>query len=160
MPATYGCYTKEVERLPKLAEKEATEAVERAIASFAKSLTRKGLKEFREIVRDTKVALDKFAAKYPDLVDEIDSLSVYLQLGPVTMEWEGFYTRSDQLSGVLDAYVNEPPAFRRGPLLDFIRAMGPTSVDAGISAQAALFVVSSKELSIGAGVGAVRSTSS
>ena len=66
------------------------------------------------------VALDKYAVKYPALVGAINSTTVYLELGPVKMDWEGFYTRSDQLLGVLDAYVNEPPAFRRGPLLDFM----------------------------------------
>ena len=45
--------------------------------------------------------------------------------------------------------MNDPPRFRRGPLLQLITALGPDSVDLGIDVSAALLVVQSDTLSVG-----------
>lgn len=135
---------------------EIGDMVEDEVAAFAAYLSKQGIEEFRSLVNETKKGLDSLRESRPALVEEIDNLSVYLELGPCTLTWEGFYTRAEQLSGILDYYVENPPTFRRKDVLDFIAAVGPTSIDSGISVQAAFLVASSKELSVGAGLGEIR----
>ena len=162
---------RQIEQLPEVIESKAEQAahkvyqeireeaedlVDDVVGSLGEALARKGLEEFRELVGGTRDALEAKREKRPDLIDEIDNMSVYLELGPVTMTWEGFYTRAEQVAIILDHYVDNPPAIRRKDILEFIAAVGPTSVDAGLSIQAALLVVSSKELSIGGGLGEIR----
>ena len=151
---------REAERVARKVYEESTEGIEElvedAIESFASALAQQGIQEFRDLVNEAKSGLDSLRESRPALVDEIDNLSIYLELGPVTMTWEGFYTRAQQVADILDYYVDNPPTVRRKDILDFIAAVAPTSVDAGISVQAALLVVSSKELSIGAGLGEIR----
>ena len=102
------------EEVAKRVYKESTEGIEElvedAIDAFASALAQKGIEEFRDLVNEAKVRARQLRESRPALVDEIDNLSIYLELGPVTMTWEGFYARAEQVSGILDYYVDNPPA--------------------------------------------------
>ena len=88
-------------------------------------------------------------------MDAIDSLSLTLEIGPLHLNYADFYSRIDDITEVLDKYANHPPKLSRKAINQMVLALGPTSVDFGLSIQAALFVVSSSELSIGVAVGDV-----
>ena len=140
------------EELPELLEEE----LKKAIATLAEAVTKGGLKKVRSVVHTTHGKLAELEKNKPELVDEINNLGGYIEIGPVKLNYEGFYTRMEQVSGVLDTYINNPPKFRRKPLLDMILALGPTSVDMGLSIQVMALVVGSKEIGIGGGIGDIR----
>lgn len=137
--------------LPKLME----EGFEALLEELASAVTKEGLKTVRSVVRATHSEMDKLAKNKPDLVDSINALGGYVEIGPLTLSYSGFYTRISDVSDVLDTYINKPPEFRRGPILKMVEALGPTEVDAGISIQVVALVVGSKELGIGGGINGV-----
>ena len=133
-------------------EKKLPALLDKALKDLAGALTKEGLKKIRNLARRAKKQMGQLEKKKPALVGAINGLSFYVELGPVKLGYSGFYARSKELVSVLDSYVNAPPAFRRGPLLDFMRATGPSSVDTGLSVQVVAVVVGSKELGIGGGL--------
>ena len=134
--------------LPDLAEKVVRDFLE----ELAQAITKEGLKKFRSAVKTAKQGLDNLGEKRERLTEQIDSLSVYLELGPATLTWDAFYSRSDAIIEALDRNVNSPPSFKRDEVLRLIEALGPTSINLGISVNFAL-VVGSKELGVGGGIG-------
>ena len=96
------------DRIPEIAQK--------AIREFASAVTKQGLKKFRNMVRAAHESMQQIADRRPDLVDALDQPGVTFKLGPLTLEWSGFYSRAEGLVAVLDTFVANPPKFRRGPL--------------------------------------------
>ena len=137
------------ERIPEKIE----EFIDSAVAELAEAITREGLKKVRDVVKTTDRELSKLAINKPDLIDSINSLSVYVEIGPMTLNYSGFFTRVDNIAEILDKYVNEPPELSRRAIIEFVNAMGPTSVNMGLSIQVMALVVGSKELGIGGGLG-------
>lgn len=142
----------EIEKMPDLAE----DVIEKALDALCEAIAKEGLTTVRNVARTAKRELDEFAESDADLVDEINELGFTLVIGPVSLAYSGFYTRADQVIGVLDTYVNSPPAFRRKPILDMIEALGPTSVDFGVDIKAALLVVASDAISVGIELDSIR----
>ena len=128
------------DRIPEIAQK--------AIREFASAVTKQGLKKFRNMVRAAHESMQQIADRRPDLVDALDQPGVTFKLGPLTLEWSGFYSRAEGLVAVLDKFVANPPKFRRGPLIQLVESIGPDTIDAGISIELS-FVVGSNELGVG-----------
>ena len=154
---TRDAFTKE---LPKLAEKafdETREAFEKelpallqkALAELEQAITREGLKKIRDGIRSADREVEALRKRKPGLANALDIPGGSITLGPMTLKYSGFFTRTAKLADSLDHYVNDPPRFRRGPLLQLIEALGPDSVDLGIDISAALVVVQSDTLSVG-----------
>lgn len=137
--------------LPDLMEKTAEECAKRVVQELAEAVSKEGLKKFRAAVRAAKKGMDDIEDR-ERLIEQINSFSVYLELGPATLTWAGFYERADALIETLDAHVGKPPSFKRDEILRLIEALGPTTVNLGISVNFAL-VVGSKELGVGGGFG-------
>ena len=133
------------ERLPDLVE----DALENVLNELARAVTKEGLKAIRSIVHAADRDLTKLKEDKPGLVGAIDNLGFSMEIGPITLAYSGFYTRIDDIAEVLDRYVNEPPEFRREPIIQMIGALGPDTVDLGASVQVMALVVGSKELGIG-----------
>lgn len=148
---------KELERIPGEVDKAITETlpaeIEKAfqdcIDSLARAVTKEGLSQIRDMVKTTDSKLTSLAASKPGLVDEINNLGFSMEIGPVTLSYSGFYDRISGVADVLDTYVNHPPALRREPILTMIAALGPDTIDLGVSIQVVALVVGSKELGIG-----------
>ena len=143
---------REVEEIPDKIE----EKLEEAFDEFAEAIAKEGLKKTKHIVDTVHQEMSDLRKNKPELVSEIDNLGGYIEIGPLTLNYSEFYTRTESVSRVLDTYINHPPEFRRKPILDMVKALGPTSVDAGISVQVMALVVGSKELGIGGGLGDIR----
>ena len=137
-----------IKKLPELAEHAAREAIEK----FAEAISEAGLKKFRKAVHGAKSKLDALGAKRERLTGALDNLSVYLELGPATLTWAGFYSRADAIVDILDTYIDKPPRFSRDDIMRLILAIGPTTINLGFSVSFAL-VIGSKELGIGGGFG-------
>ena len=142
---------RELNKLPELAEKELKHALDLLVAA----ITKEGLKKIRNIVRlvDKKLAI--LGVTHPKLTDEINKLEFSLEIGPVTLKYVNFYMRVSKVADTLDTYVNNPPEFRREPIINMIKALGPTSIDLGASVQVVAVVVGSKELGIGGNLGSI-----
>ena len=130
--------------IPKVAKQAAKEAVE----ALTKAVTPRALAAIRDGARVAKDEMEKVRVLHGDLVDYVDALGFDLELGPTTLRYENFYTRADNLIEVLDRYVNHPPSVSRKAILQMIEALGPTSVDLGLSVNFALGV-GSKQLGVG-----------
>ena len=139
------------EKLPDKIKEE----LEDAMQSLAKAVTKEGLKKVRGVVATADKELTKLATQKPDLVDSINELTLDIEIGPLTLSYANFYSRIDDIAEVLDKYANHPPKLSRKAINQMVLALGPTSVDFGLSIQAALFVVSSNEIGVGVAVGSV-----
>lgn len=135
----------EFEKIPDMAE----DAVKSAIDHLAKAITSEGLKVIRDVVKSTKSMLD--SERGLEYSDTLDMIGFNVQLGPVTLEYANFYTRADLITDCLDVWINEPPTFRRKPLLDLITALAPDSVDLGVDFEFA-FGIGSDALGVGVGL--------
>ena len=122
------------------------ELVKDAFEALAAAVTKEGLKAVQSVVKTTHRELEKLESNKPDLVGAINNLGGQLEIGPITLSYANFYSRTELVAGVLDTYINQPPEFRRGPIIDMVRALGPDSIDMGISVQVVALVVGSKEL--------------
>ena len=128
------------------------ELFENLIDELAESVAKEGLQKTQEIIKVSHRELEKLESNKPDLVDAINELGGTIELGPMTLAYSGFYSRMEGLIGVLDHYINEPPSIRRRDIIAMIEALGPDSVDLGISIQIVAVVVGSKELGVGGGL--------
>lgn len=137
-----------LEKLPELIEDKAKDVLD----DLTKALTKEGLEITRDVVRTTKKKLDGWADS--EYAEEINKIGINLQIGPMTLAYENFYTRADLLSDSLDTWVNEPPALRRKPIMDMIEALAPDSVDFGIDFEFALGV-GSDALGVGVSMSAI-----
>lgn len=126
------------------------EWVEDKLEELAEALCSTALAQVASLLHTMHAEMEKLEKDRPELVDSINALGNTLQLGPLTLQWSGFYGRAENILGVLDKYANEPPAFRRGDIIEMIRALGPDSIDPGIDISFALGV-GSKSLGVGGG---------
>lgn len=122
------------------------------VQGLAKGVAKEGLKKTQAVVKVSHRELEKLEKNKPGLVDAINDLGGALEIGPMTLAYSGFYTRMEEVIGVLDHYINEPPSIRRRDIIAMIKALGPDSVDLGISIQVVAVVVGSKELGVGGGL--------
>lgn len=127
---------KSVEQLPEAAEK----AVEEALEKIAASLSEQVLSKARDEVKAWRRQMSELAEEDPDLVDAINQLGFTVGLSIVKLQYSGFYTRSQQVADVLDTLASKPPQVRRGPIIEAIEALGPTTINLGLSAEFALGV--------------------
>ena len=125
---------KSVEQLPQAAEK----AVEEALQKIAAALSGQVLKKARDEVKAWRAHMSELAEQDPDLVDAINQLGFTVGLSIVKLQYSGFYTRSEQVAEVLDTLASKPPAVRRGPIIEAIEGLGPSTVNLGLSAEFAL----------------------
>ena len=126
--------------------------VEKAFEELAQAVTKEGLKAVQSVVKTTHTELEKLENGKPALVGAINNLGGKVEIGPITLAYANFYTRTELVAGVLDQYINHPPELRRGPIIDMVKALGPDTVDLGISVQVVALVVGSKELGVGGGL--------
>lgn len=145
-----------VEKAATAAEHAVEHAVHEVLEAVAQALTKEALGKARDMARAAHTKLDAFRESQPALVSAIDEVGFDLSLGPITMSYSSFYGRSEALVGVLDHYASQPPALKRGPILDLIRAIAPDSFDFGISVELAL-VIGSDELGVGASLSSIPS---
>ena len=143
---------KDIQKEVKNLDQKAQDAMEAALSNLGKILTKEGLKQVRRMVKETHNALEKLENDKPGLINAINELGGKVEIGPLTLSYANFYERTELVVGVLDIYINKPPKLRRKPILDMVRALGPDSIDTGISVQAVALVVGSKELGVGGGI--------
>ena len=139
----------EVESAGKKAVSDAGGVVQHALSELEKAVAKEGLKKSRDMVRAARNKLTEFKDRDKALASAIDKVGFNLKLGPITLSYSNFYSRSYDLVTALDRFASEPPAFRRGPVLKLITALGPDSINVGASVQFAL-VIGSNELGVGA----------
>ena len=130
-------------------EKELPSLLEKALGELQKAITKEGLTLIRNGVRTADRELEALAKRKPDLAAALDRPGFKMKLGPLTLAYSGFFTRSAKLADSLDSYVNSPPVFRRRPLIQLVEALGPDTVDLGVDISVALLVVQSDTLSLG-----------
>ena len=118
-------------------------------------VTKEGLRVVRNVVRTAHQEMSQLAESKPQLVDEIDKLGGKIELGPVTLEYDGFYSHTNDLIGVLDSYISKPPKLRRSEIITMVKVLGPSSINLGISVQVVALVVGSKELGVGGGINSI-----
>ena len=135
----------EINKIPQKIEDE----FEDFISALARAVTKEGLKKIKAIVDQADKKIVGLGISHPGLTDEINNLGFTMEIGPVTLSYSDFYGRASNISGVLDTYINSPPALRRGPIIKMIQALGPTWVNLGASIQVVALVVGSKELGVG-----------
>ena len=135
----------EINKIPKVIEHE----FEEFVSALARAVTKEGLKKIKAIVDQSDKKIVGLGISHPNLTDEINNLGFTMEIGPVTLSYSDFYGRASNISGVLDTYINSPPALRREPIISMIQALGPTTVNLGASVQVVALVVGSKELGIG-----------
>ena len=138
-----------LEGLPQVVE----DTAERVAWNVVESLGSKALEQGAELaakqLRATHKAMTRFEEKHPDMVDALNGVSVEVNLKAavsLTLGFDGFYTRLDQVVGVLDGIAANGLEMRRGPILDSIAAMLPTTVAVGVEGEFSLGIT------IGAGV--------
>ena len=66
--------------------------------------------------------------KAPALVDIINGLSDDIELGPVTLEWDGFFTRVHEIDKKLKATLAGEIVVSRSFIIALIEDLGPTTV--------------------------------
>ena len=115
-------------------------AVEDKLQDLSEAFSKKVLKAAAKEVKEWRADMDGFRKEDPELVDAIDALGFELSLSCVTLDYEGFYERSEKVVEILDNLASNPPSVRRRPIIAAVEALGPTSVDLGISAEFALGV--------------------
>ena len=125
------------------------ELFDELIDEIAESIAKEGLKKTQSLVKVSHRELESLKKNKPDLTDAIDELGGTIEIGPMILAYANFYTRMEEIVGVLDHYINEPPSLRRRDIIALIKALGPDSVDLGISIQVVAVVVGSKELGFG-----------
>jgi ElaB/YqjD/DUF883 family membrane-anchored ribosome-binding protein len=140
---------KDAESTAKDIGNKAKGLISEALESLSRAITSEGLKKARDLVNSVRSEMEDLRKSDPSVVGLIDSQGFKLKLGPATLSYGKFYSRSEALSEALDQFVNEPPAFRRGPIIKLVEGLGPTEIDLGISVELA-FVIGSNELGIGA----------
>ena len=133
---------RELDKIPDHVEK----AVRDAVNAMAALATGEGLKVIRKAVKGMQSGLNSEIGL--EFAPELDKIGIDLQLGPVSLSYADFYSRADGLVTVLDRLINEPPTFRRGPLIGLVEALGPDSIDLGVDFEFAL-VVGSDSLGVG-----------
>ena len=138
----------EIEKRGQVLLHEVEDKIDAYLDALAKALTSAALRKVRDMCHTTHTEMSRLEEKRPVLADKINVVSFTMKLGPVTMVFSNFYQRVGDLTTALDRLISEPPAFRRGPVIGLIEALGPTSVDLGISVELA-FVIGSNELGIG-----------
>ena len=127
---------------------EIESATKDAFDALARSVSRQGLRKCRSAIVAIKKELDSVKKSDSDLIGYVDQLGFKLKLGPATLKYTYFYTRAQGLVTVLDEAISKPPSFRCGPIMDLITALGPDTIDLGISAELS-FIVGSNELGFG-----------
>ena len=137
-----------IKHLAETVAADADEIVADALKALATAVESATLHKALSLVRATHEELDKLKAQDPELVEAIDALTVGIKLGPMTLKYSNFYERADELADALDRMASHPPTFRRRPLIEMVEALGPTTVDLGLSVEFAL-VIGSDELGVG-----------
>ena len=132
--------------LPAFVKKE----LEEIVAALSKAVTKEGLKKTKDLVNESDKFLHKLSNSKPELIHEIDQLGFEIELGPLTLAYSGFYSRTEDLSEILNDLCKKPPKFSRKEIIKAVEMLGPDSVDFGLSIQVVALVIGSKEL--GAGV--------
>lgn len=131
------------EKLPGVVEDKIPELIGRAIAELSEEAMKPVLRKAANAARDWHSSMDRLAKSKPELVGAIDSLGFSLNLklnAEITLSYSGFYTRAQEVAGILDRYANDGIKPRRRDIIGFIEATGPTSVDLGIGAELSLGV--------------------
>ena len=123
------------------------DAIQAFLDELAKGFSKQGLKVTRSMVRKAKEELDKIKGD-DEIIDDINAFGFDLAIGPVTLGYDHFYTRADNLIAVLDSFANNPPAIRRSQIIPLIDALGPTTVNLGLDIKFA-FGASSDALGFG-----------
>ena len=144
--------TSQLDRVPSEIESTAKKVFGEVIDNLAKALSKEGLKEFRSIIKAGKDEADRIKESRSGLVDAINQLSIFGNLGPFTLNWSGFYDRADAILTELDKRIANPPSFHRSEILEMVNALGPDTVNIGASVNFAL-VIGSRELGGGGGLG-------
>ena len=90
-----------------------------------------------------------------ELVDELDKLGFTLHLACLSMPYTGIYRRTESLLGMADKYLQQPPEFRRKPIIEMITDFAPDSVNFGASINATIVVAGSKEVGVGADLNSI-----
>ena len=151
----FDSFGNEIKNLPDIIKQTAEAAIESWADALLKAVTKEGLKKVRDILKATDNGLQKVDQTRPELASAIDQLSVYVELGPITLTWADFWLRGATIVGQLDKYANSPPSINRDEILRLIEALGPTTINLGLSFNVVALVVGSKELGVGGGIGDV-----
>lgn len=131
--------------------KEIEEFVEKKLEELAKALTKEGLKKFRKACIAVRDKLNELERRRPELHDAVNTVTIYLQLGPIKMEFNNFLTRAEQIITSTDIWIDHPPKFTRDNVKVVVNSLGPSTIDLGLSVNFAL-LIGSKELGVGLGI--------
>jgi len=134
---------------------EAEKLIKAAIDELAAAITKEGLKQFRKAAVSTRDKLKDLDRRRPDLHDAINDITIYLQVGPIKMEFSRFLTRVEQLITSVDIWIDRPPKMKRSEIRTMVNTLGPDTIDLGISVNFAL-LIGSKELGVGCGLDKIK----
>ena len=133
----------ELETLPDHM-KDAAVTVMRELADVLNS---EMIKRVRGLMGLIAKGLKRLKKERPDLAKEIDKVGFDLEFGPMTLHYQDFYSRSEEL---LTAMA-KPPELTRSSIRAFLHGTGPSTVTFNISVQLAFLVAASKDLGLGGG---------
>ena len=99
-----------------------------------------------ELARKTYNKLGALRSSRPDLVSDIDLVSMTVSLSVVTLEYSGFYSRAEGLCNLLDQ-MHQNFKLRRSFVKNLIINSGPTSANITVSGE-----IFTSAISAGAGI--------
>jgi len=144
-----------LEKAGKKAIEDVSDAIDDLISAaldeLARALTKQGLKSFRAAAVSVRDKLRELERRRPDLHDAVDGITIWLQLGPIKMEFARFLSRADSLITTADIWIDHPPSLHRREIRTVVDTLGPDTIDLGISVNFAL-LIGSKELGVGCGL--------
>ena len=134
---------------PKNVERQLKKVGQKIIDEIANAILKEGLKKTHSAVSSAKREMDKLKKKKPKLVDAIDGLGYTLQIGPIHMSYNSFYTKATGIQRALSDLTKKKLRLRRRTILDIVDALAPDSINIGLDIDLAALVVSSDAVSVG-----------
>ena len=148
------------ERLPELGEKALNMAldndivprefvkdpfgtVQRIGGSLGQFAQGKVFKHFAKAAKDMYEYMAEGRRVYPDQVDLINEMSCDPKISILNLEYRDFYTRAENMIGLLDQYANKPPSIGRKNILDMMQALSPTVITLDVDLKIVGFVIGS-----------------
>ena len=131
------------EQLPGLITKELPAALKAMAEGLASEAMKPALKLAALGCRKWHAEMVAIREDEPDLIGYIEKLGFVIDLkvnAGLKLEYSGFYSRAQEVAGILDRYANSGIKPRRRDIIGFVDATGPTTVDLGLSVTVSLGV--------------------
>ena len=83
-------------------EKELPALLQKALAEIEQAITKEGLKKIRDGIRSADHEIEGLRKRKPQLAGALDIPGGSITLGPMTLKYSGFFTRTATLADTLD----------------------------------------------------------